>query len=175
MFNPINDTIELLRRTYIPLIGRVVSLYNEYNGTSYYVESTTNGEQFVGRADLSEESFEEILASMGFERNPLSSLKRLASTNELEEGSFRWTPEEPTNLNTDYQLHCVIYDGSAVPDANTGETYIYAHWELRWDKRPIDHYNGVGIDFTTGKNMMQEMLDEAGVEYDNSPPPNISE
>jgi hypothetical protein len=144
MFNPINDTIELLRRTYIPLIGRVVSLYNEYNGTSYYVESTTNGEQFVGRADLSEEAFEEI-------------------------------PEEPTNLNTDYQLHCVIYDGSAVPDADTGETYVYAHWELRWDKRPIDHYNGVGIDFTTGKNMMQEMLDEAGVEYDNSPPPNISE
>ena len=175
MFNPINDTIELFRRKYIPLIGTFVSLYNEYNGTEYYVESTTNGEQFVGRVDMSEEAFERVLASMGFERNPLSSLKRLASTGEQEEGSFRWTPTEPTNLNTDYQLHCVIYDGSAVPDADTGETYVYAHWELRWDTRPIDHYNGVGIDFTSGKNMMQEMLDDEGVEYVNSPPPNISE
>ena len=29
MFNPINDTLERIRRVYIPLLGRLVSAYND--------------------------------------------------------------------------------------------------------------------------------------------------
>jgi len=41
LFNPINDTLEHIRRTYIPLLGGLVSAYNESRGTKYYVEGAT--------------------------------------------------------------------------------------------------------------------------------------
>jgi hypothetical protein len=171
MFNPINDTLEHIRRTYIPLLGMLVSAYNESRGTKYYVESAVYDSQYVGCVDMSEERFEEELAQLGFERNPLASLKTRAGTSEVEEGSFRWVPNSPTKLNTDYQLHCVIYDGSLIPDANTGETYVYTHWEKRWDREPMAHYNSEDFQPKLGRNMMRSKLEVNGIEYDDTRPP----
>jgi len=175
MFNPINDTLEHIRRTYIPLLGMLVSAYNESRGTKYYVQGAVYDSQYVGCIDMSEERFEEELAKLGFERNPLASLKTRAGTSEVEEGSFRWVPHEPTELDTDYQLHCIIYDGSLVPDADTGVTYVYAHWEKRWDRAPIAHYREVGFAPVKGRRMMREKLDEAGIAYDKARPPKSDE
>jgi len=171
MFNPINDTLEHIRRTYIPRLGMLVSFYNESRGTKHYVESSVSDPQYVGRIDMSEERLEEELTQLGFERNPLASLKTRAGTNEVEEGSFRWVPQEPTELDTEYQLHCIIYDGSLVPDADTGTTYVYAHWEMRWDRAPIAHYRKKNVALVKGRRMMREKLEEAGIGYDKSRPP----
>ncbi len=171
MFNPINDTLERIRRVYIPLLGRLVSAYNESRGTDYYVQASVYDNQFVGRVRMPEEEFEKELASMGFERNPFASLKTVAGTSETEEGSFRWVPNRPTNLNTDYQLHCIIYDGSLIPDANTGETYVYTHWEKRWDREPVAHYNSEDFQPKVGRDMMRSKLEENGIEYDDTRPP----
>ena len=169
-----NSLFETIRRTFIPKLGALVALYNEYTNSSYYVEGETRDNQFVGRVPVGEQEFEKILDSMGFTRNPLASLKSL-STGEIEEGSFRWYPSEESELDSDYQLHCVIYDGSLIPDADTGETYVYAHWEYRWDVYPIRHYRGENFDAAMGVDLMQTMLYENYVEYDYQLPPTHNE
>lgn len=174
LFSSQNSLLEKIRRVFIPKLGALVALYNEYTNSSYYVEGNTLDNQFVGRVPISEQEFEKILETMDFTRNPLASLKSL-STGEVEEGSFRWIPPRGSNLDRDYQLHCVIYDGSLIPDAKTGETYVYAHWEYRWDVYPIKHYRAINFDAQRGVELMQTMLYENYVEYDYQLPPTHNE
>lgn len=174
LFSSQNSLLEKIRRVFIPKLGALVALYNEYTNSSYYVEGNTLDNQFVGRVPVSEQEFEKILETMDFTRNPLASLKSL-STGEIEEGSFRWTPTRDSELDSDYQLHCVIYDGSLIPDADTGETYVYAHWEYRWDTYPIKHYRGDNFNAERGVELMQTMLHENYVEYDYQLPPTHNE
>jgi hypothetical protein len=110
---------------------------------------------------MPEEKFEKVLDDLGFERNPLASLKTLASTGETEEGSWRHVEN-----GSEYQLHVVLYDGSNVQNADTNCTYVYAHWEYRWDVHPWKHYRGVNYDADTGVKKMKKRLDEYGVNYE---------
>ena len=174
LFSSQNSLFEKIRRWFIPTFGALVSLYNERAGSALYTTGVTSDNQFVGRVPVSEQEFETILDTMDFTRNPLASLKSL-STGEIEEGSFRWCPPEGSTLNRNYQLHCVIYDGSLIPDAETGETYVYAHWEYRWDVYPIKHYRGDNFDAERGVELMKTMLHENYVEYDYQLPPTHNE
>jgi len=167
LLRPTNDFLERLRGLFIPYLGILVATYNESTGSKLYVRGVTTDAQFVGRVSMSEEDFEEILQEMNFQRNPLASIKRLVGTREQEEGSFRWIPSSESNLNDDFQLHVILYDGIVVPDAQTGETFIYGHWEYRWDRYPLRHYKGLDADVSRGVNMMQAKLDEAGIKYDS--------
>lgn len=160
MFSPVNDFFEAVRLSLIPLLGALVNGYNELTGSDLYVTGATTNEQFVGRVDMSEEQFEQELQQMGFERNPLASLKRLRGTREYEEGSFRFYESD-----SDFQLHVIIYDGSVIPNASTGETYVYAHWEYRWDRAPLRHYRGERVDVKYGVDMMRAMLDHSSIEF----------
>lgn len=168
LFDPETDFFEYLRRSVVPYIGKYVSMFNEAFGTDLYVRSESTDSQFVGVVDVPESSFEMILDQMNFERNPLASLKSRSA--ETEEGSFRWLPPEDSDLDPAKQLHVIIYDGSVVPNANTGRTYIYAHWEYRWDWHPIKHYRGVDMDHRRGVEMMRAKLDEANVAYETELP-----
>lgn len=174
MFNPTSDILERVRRFAIPKLGVLVNYINEHTGQDLYVEGPTTPSQFVGRVEMSEEEFEEVLEEMGFQRNPLASLKTHTRTNEIEEGSFRWlgTQQPPWTADYDdrFQLHVIIYDGKLVPDADVGETYVYAHWEYRWDTDPIKHYRSVDWDAEQGVEMMQRFLDSHGIDYDQQRP-----
>lgn len=170
LFDSDTDFFERVRRTVLPPLGTVVQFINELGGLRLYVRSNSNGNEFVGRVSMNEEPFERKLESIGFERNPLASLKQLASTGELEEGSFRWVPPAKSMFDESKQLHVILYDGSHVTNAETGYTYIYAHWEYRWDVYPLKHYRKNELDVQKGIGVMQNKLDTYGIEYDDVQP-----
>lgn len=157
------DWIESVRQYIIPKLGLVTQLIEDVTGNFYYVENETHNTQFVGRVPLSEDEFEEELHEMGFVRNPLSSLKTNASTGEIEEGSWR---KAGFSDNPEYQLHVVIYDGNPIDNADVDVTYVYAHWELAWDKHPVKHYRGVKKSGPEGVRRMKKHLDENGLNYE---------
>ena len=163
------DFYEVLRQKLIPPLGYIVQGINELTRGGFYVTSETDSTEFVGRVEMSEEEFEIKLQEMGFERNPLAALKRLKSDPlEKEEGSFRKVDFE------DYprkQLHVICYDGKHINNAESGYTYVYAHWEFRWDTDPIRHYQGAGtMHDAIGVKRMKALLDEANIRYTDDRP-----
>jgi hypothetical protein len=81
MFNPINDTLERIRRVYIPLLGRLVSAYNESRGTAYYVQASVYDNQFVGRVRMPEEEVGKRISEHGIREKPVR-LTKNSSWNE---------------------------------------------------------------------------------------------
>jgi hypothetical protein len=157
------DYWESWRGWLIPKLGGIANWLEHVTGDVYYVQSVTHNNQFVGRVPMGEEPFEKELDEMGFERNQLSSWKELKPTGETEEGSWRKVGfvDSP-----EHQLHVVLYDGSQIQNADTGYTYVYAHWELRWDVAPVKHYRGVGFDSDEGVKKMKNLLNEHGVNHE---------
>lgn len=153
-----HDFWERLRRWILPKIGVIFQFLEDVTGKPFYATSKTHNRQFVGRVSMNEERFEKELEAMGFVRNPLASLKRLASTREVEEGSWR-------RVNGDRQLHVILYDGEKIPDADSGYVYIYAHDEYRWDRYPVKHYLAKDFRPEAGVKEMKRLLDENGIDY----------
>lgn len=168
MFNPKNDFFERLRLAVMPRIARIFNVYNEVCNADLYATHPTWNNQFVGRVDMGEEELEKELAKLNFERNPLAALKHIKGTDETEEGSFRWLGTNHDDYRDDFQLHVIIYDGSPENDAQTGETYVFAHWEYRWDVRPVKHYNGAEYAPEQGVKMVRDMFDAHGINYDDT-------
>lgn len=160
--NHASDYWESIRRIVIPKIGKVVQAFNERYRQNLYVTGKSRNQELVGRVPMGEEEFEEVLSELGFERNPLASLKTRRG-DEIEEGSFRkiYPSEYP-----EWQLHVVIYDGSQINNANTGETFVYAHWEYRWDVHPWKHYRGHDFNPDKGVKLMKKYLNEVGVNFE---------
>lgn len=158
-----HDYWESLRKRVIPRLGKVSLFLEEVTGKPYYVTSETRNDQLVGRVDMNIENFEEKLHEMGFQRNPISSLKSRLHTSDVEEGSWRKIgfPEE-----NDKQLHLVLYDADEVDNADSNAVYVYAHWEYRWDTNPYKHYKGVGLDPKEGVVRTRRLLDDEGIELD---------
>lgn len=158
-----HDYWEGFRQWLIPKLGTVTQLLEDVTGDHYYVKSEMHNTQFVGRVPMGEEDFEEKLHEMGFVRNPLASLKTLGVTDEVEEGSWRKVGFED---HPNYQLHVIVYDGEKMNNAQSGVTYVYAHWEKRWDTNPSDHYRAVGYNGPEGVRRVKRLLDEHGVGYE---------
>lgn len=158
-----HDYWEGWRRHIIPRLGVFVQLLNELLRVDMYVSSRSRRNQFVGRIQMNEERFEQYLHEWGFERNPLSSLKTRLDTGEVEEGS--WRKIYPHNA-PEWQLHVIIYDGEQIANAKSGELFLYAHWEYRWDVHPWKHYKGVDIDEKEGVIRMRQLLDKDGIPYE---------
>jgi hypothetical protein len=156
-----HDYWEKIRTWLIPKLGVVAQFLEDATGYDYYVMSETHNSQFVGRVPMGEEEFESVLHDMGFVRNPLASLK-IHGSGETEEGSWRRVSENEPN----FQIHAVLYDGSNVDNAETDVTYVYAHWEYRWDRHPIKHYNEVNYNAAKGRKLLTKMLDENGIPHD---------
>jgi hypothetical protein len=157
-----HDYWEGWRAWLIPKLGGIANWLSHVTGDHYYVEAEAHNSQFVGRVPMGEEEFEKELHDMGFERNPLAAWKHLDSGEE-EEGSWRRIGYEDSPK---MQLHVILYDGSKIQNAETGYTYVYAHWELRWDVDPWGHYRGKNYDADEGVKRMKKLLDENGVNYE---------
>lgn len=158
------DWIESLRGWLIPKLGIFSHILEEITGEEFYVESETHRDQFVGRVPMNEESFEKELDDMNFHRNPLAAWKaRRKDPEDLEEGSWRKVGYDE---NPRMQLHVVLYDGSPINNADVGCTYVYAHWEYRWDTDPVKHYRGVDYNAGEGVRRVKKLLDENGISYE---------
>lgn len=156
-----HDYWEGWRAWLIPKLGAVAQLFEDITGKHFYVEAKTHNNQFVGRVPMPEEKFEKELHDLGFERNPLASWKHLGS-GEHEEASFRKVGFDD---HPEYQLHVILYDGSKIQNADSGHTYVYAHWEYRWDVYPWKHYRGVNFDAQEGVKRMKDLLGQASIDY----------
>jgi hypothetical protein len=158
----LHDYWESIRLWLIPKLGTVTQWLEDVTGRDLYVTAETHNRQFVGRVPIGEEEFEKVLHDMGFERNPLAALKNLPS-GEVEEGSWR---KVGYDKHPRKQLHVIIYDGSKIQNAETGHTYVYAHWEYRWDTNPMKHYRSVDMDPDEGVKRMKDLLDQNGIVYE---------
>jgi len=152
------DWLESLRRRVVPTIGKFISLLEDLLGKQLYHNSQSRNNQFVGRIEMNEEEFERVLDNAGYERNPLAWLKR-NSEREIEEGSWR-------SLDEKMQTHLIFYDGEKAPNANTGELFIYAHYEYRWDVHPWKHLVGEDVSYKDGVEEVRKMLQDEGINYD---------
>jgi len=158
-----HDYWEGWRAWIIPKLGGIANWLEQATGDRYYVESETHNNQFVGRVPMPEEEFEEKLHEMSFHRNPLSTWKHLDS-GEHEEGSWRKIDDEDSPR---MQLHVILYDGKKQQDAGeSGYTYVYAHWEIRWDVDPWGHYRGKSYNPDEGVKRMKKLLNENGIDHE---------
>lgn len=162
------DWWEGLREWLIPKLGWITQLLEDITGDRFYVESGTHNNQFVGRVPMPEEEFEAVLHDLGFDRNPLAAWKHLESDpDNYEEASFRKVGFEDY---PDMQVHVILYDGNNMDEGEDDHTYVYAHWELRWDKDPWGHYRGHEYSGPDGVRRMKNMLDEKGITYEGIRP-----
>lgn len=160
------DWIETVRGWVIPKLGIFAQWLEDITGDKYYVESTTHNNQFVGRVNMKEGEFEEVLHDMGFHRNPLAAWKSLESNpDNEEEGSWR---KIGFDGDEDKQLHVILYKGSNMQNGDNDYIYVYAHWEYRWDTDPWKHYKGGHGVYSGAKGVkkMKNYLDEKGIEYE---------
>lgn len=156
-----HDYWEGLRRYIIPPLGKLTNFLNEIFNTEMYVETRARNNQFVGRVNMYEEQFEQKLHEWGFERNPVAGLKTSLS-GEVEEGSWRLVDDD----NPEKQLHLIFYDGRNIPNARTGELFIYAHYEYRWDVHPIKHHRKKDVEEHRGVMDAREFLNDDGIPYE---------
>lgn len=162
---PISETA---RRSAIPFFGGVVNYLNENHGTDLYIEAPSESEEFVGRIEMSEGEFEELLIDgFGLRVNPVASRKYREARDgkEYEEGSFRLVSGPQSRK----QLHVRVYDGNALPNADTGYVLLYAHWEYRWDTDPWKHYRGEEWNAQRGVRRTRYLLQSHAIDYDTTP------
>lgn len=153
------DYWEPIRTRLLPAVGAVFSVIEDISGDKYYHVSEQRRNQFVGRIEMGEEQFEQVLHRNGYERNPLAWLKKRRSTGEIEEGSWRKRDGEK-------QTHLVLYDGDSVPHGDSGCLYLYAHYEYAWDAHPIKHLRSVNLSTEEGVNRVRRMLQDEGINYE---------
>lgn len=153
-----HDWTEPLRRRVVPIIGAFAAAIEDYTGTEYYHDSEQRNRQFVGRIEMDEECFERVLHDNNFHRNVPAWLKR-APDGEVEEGSWR-------RVDGEMQTHLVFYDGKDAPNARSGQLFLYAHYEYRWDVHPLKHLRGDDIDCDEGVSRVRRLLQDEGIQYD---------
>jgi len=167
MFGADADWLEGLRQWLLPRLGRAAQTVRHTTGLRIATESRVTGEEFVGQVPLPPEEFEQALVEMGFERNPLATLKqRETDTGDLEEGSWRKIGFDDESM----QLHVVIYAASDVPHAEPGSTFVYAHYEKRWDTNPFGHLRKTDFDKQKGCQKMRQLLNRHGYSWDTTRP-----
>jgi len=109
---------------------------------------------------------------MEFERNPVATLnKGHTNSDKISEVSWR---RVGGNDSDDMQLHTVIYDSSDVPRADSGSTFVYAHWEKRPDHHPLAHLRSKDCDPEKGRQMMRDILNRNGYSWDSTRPSQYS-
>lgn len=145
-------------------LGLLTQFLEDVTGKRFYADSEKHNEQFVGRVPMPEREFEQELRDLGFERNPLAEWKHpFSEPDNYEEASFRkvdWS---------DYpqmQLHAILYDGFNMSVGEDGYTYVYAHWEYRWDIDAWKHFRRSHYSGPIGVRKMKSLLDEAGIGYE---------
>ena len=118
-----------------------------------YALSDTPPEEYVGTLHCTEPEVEELLASVGFSRNLVASLKVRVDGN-VADGS--WVYRD--SLLVDYQLHVILHDGDDGVD-------VYAHWEYSSIRHPYRHYLARDYDAEKGVWLTRSVLSDAADEH----------
>lgn len=157
------DWAQAVRRSVIPVLGRLTAEVNDSLGTDFYVETVTYHRELVGFVDMSVEECEDFLVNdLDFEYNELSSWKTLRGTDLTERTSLAWrgTVDDGSFVHdpwADKQLHVILYNVD-------GETAVFAHWEYSWRTHPIKHYRGKEATAEEGVELMRQLFRDHDVD-----------
>mgnify|MGYP000574173019 CR=1 FL=1 len=172
------DYWETLRSVLIPLVGKQIARINSHSDTGYYVSYPTGRDEYALQVQKDEESFEEDLEAMGFERNPVAAFKTLAGTSYKEEGSWYMVHSNndlhgldlPSDAipyvrdgQNDFQLHLILYE----VDGDENTTVVFAHHELWWGAYPLSHYRGRYYDPEFGQALLVEIMKDYYDDFDD--------
>ncbi|NUE03555.1 hypothetical protein HUB97_13785 [Halorubraceae archaeon YAN] len=138
------DIYNSVRRRLLPGVHGVLDVL-----IGGYALSDTPPEEYVGTLECSTSEAEELLATLGFSRNVVASLKVRVDGN-VSDGS--WVYRE--SLFADYQLHVTIHR------AESG-IQTYAHWEYSSIRHPYRHYLAREYSAETGVRMMRSVLERS--------------
>ena len=110
-------------------------------------------EQYVGRIQIDEESFEEVLEQLGFIRNPLAYYKY---TPEDRPSTGSWvllSGDGPIKIRSGRQLHITIYESEDGID-------VFAHNEFDWREHPVRHLREEIILYELGVEQAQLIIND---------------
>lgn len=142
------DTLTKVRRRVCPTLHR---LKQPLGG---FAQCIMDSAEYVGTIEQELAQFRTDLRSMGFNREPISSLK-FHDDGRASAGS--WV-KRPSTL-AEKQLHVTLFycESHAID--------VFAHWEYSWITHPYKHYRAADWETGTGVRMMRALLAEHGIEY----------
>lgn len=143
------DAYNSFRRRVLPAFHGVLDLL-----IGGYTLSDTPPEEYVGTLHSAESTIEEVLASIGFTRNLVASLKVRVDGN-VSDGSWVYR-DSPL---ADHQLHVILHDADDGVD-------VYAHWEYSSIRHPYRHYMARDYDAEKGVELARPVLSDAAAEHD---------
>lgn len=147
---PDNDWFEPIRREVWPQLHPILQRYGGY------AVGHTGANQYVGKVEIGEEQFEEVLKDCGFGRNWVAALKTRETEyagEQISEGSWayrRWFFDP-------YQIHVTFY-------SYDGFIYIYAHKEYNWQRYPLKHLRTEYFETGPAKQFVKSKLSEQNIE-----------
>ena len=147
-------------------MGRSADIYNAFRRRVYpgihgmldvliggYALSDTPPEEYVGTLHCAEPEVEDLLASMGFSRNLIASLKVRIDGN-VSDGS--WVYRD--SVLADHQLHVILHQAEE-------DVAVYAHWEYSSMRHPYRHYLARDYDAEKGVKLLRSVLEETTAGY----------
>lgn len=145
------DYWEPIRKHLIPRIDRFLRFIGLPGATARVTQT-----EYVGRVNLDEETLEEQLTALGYERNPLAAWK---TTPEGVQEAGSWAKYGPTPHITDgRQIHIMLFNTN-----HPGQTDVYAHEEPHHIEAPIKHYFGHTQNPEKGVAVVREELKREGI------------
>lgn len=139
-----SETLNKTRELVWPLFDR---LFRTMSGTYALTQSTED--EYVGTVLERQETLEQRLPRMGFQRTPMSSLKIRFDGN-ISDGSWVYR----SSLFADKQLHVVLHE---LQDSDGVD--VYAHVEDNWIRHPLGHLRRSNYDAQQGVRSVRDLFD----------------
>ncbi len=142
------DLTTRVRRRVLPALHRVKEPLGGY------AVCRQHPSEYVGRLERELDAVRSLLADMGFEREPIASLK-VHDDGRLSAGS--WVRRDSPLATR--QLHVTLFR------TESGAVEVFAHREYSWLRHPYKHYTQDGWDSRGGVERMRDLLSERDVSY----------
>ncbi|XVH33622.1 hypothetical protein ACNS7O_17040 (plasmid) [Haloferacaceae archaeon DSL9] len=142
------DRITRIRRLVLPTVHRIAEPLGGF------AQCVMNPTEYVGTVKRKLGDLRSDLRSMGFRREPISSLKQ-RDDGAPSIGSWVWR----ASVWAKRQLHVTLFWN---PDHGVE---IWAHWEYSWIRHPLKHYRCAAYDPLGGVKSMRRLLTAKNIPY----------
>lgn len=142
------DLTTRVRRRVLPALHRVKEPFGGY------AICRQHPSEYVGRLERDLDAVRSLLVDLGFEREPIASLK-VRDDGRRSAGS--WVRRDSPLATR--QLHVTLFR------TESGAVELYAHREYSWLRHPYRHYRQNGWDARRGVERMRELLADRAVSY----------
>lgn len=151
-----DDWIESFRRTWYPRLHPHLTSFGDKIGVTLYAKGRVHENQYVLTLPAGEETSEEVLSDLGFERNPIAAYKTHPDGRQSE-GSWRLRHKDDQYglVEEGMQLHITFLRNHDVDEY----VDVYAHYEDDWMASPLNHLQEKNFSAQVGSEMAQELIE----------------